>query len=166
MLYADASTSFPNDSEVGVVYGNKVEPDTGLPSQRLKARLDAALTLYNQGLIKRILVSGGIGSEGFDEAKVMAQYLRQSGVPDSKLLVDSQGNTSSQTSKNAIRLLSKETRVVAISQQFHISRCKLSLRNAGFTQVSGYYPDYYEPRDIYSTVREVPAWVKYWIKGL
>jgi vancomycin permeability regulator SanA len=68
------------DVDIAVVLGNKVELD-GQPSNRLKARLDKSVELYGTGYFKNIIVSGGIGKEGFDEAKVMKEYLVNKGIP-------------------------------------------------------------------------------------
>ncbi len=53
-------------SDVIVVFGNKVEL-SGVPSPRLEARLDRALSLYNAEQAPCVLVSGGVGKEGHDE---------------------------------------------------------------------------------------------------
>lgn len=54
--------------DVGIVLGNKVELD-GTPSQRLQGRLDKAAELYKDKYFQYIIVSGGTGKEGFDEAQ-------------------------------------------------------------------------------------------------
>ncbi|MDE1460970.1 YdcF family protein [Spartinivicinus poritis] len=164
-LYVDSIEEGEVQADYGIVYGNKVNPD-GTPSKRLKARLDASIALLERGQVRALVVSGGTGKEGFSEADVMQHYLLKSGIPNGAIIVDADGYTSSQTSKNAFGLVEKGSRVIAISQCYHLSRAKLSLRNAGFITVYGYCPDYYELRDIYSIVREVPAWLKYWFQGL
>jgi len=164
-LYIDSIEFQKINADYGIVYGNKVNEDGSL-SERLKARLDASLELFESKRISGLIVSGGIGKEGYDEADVMRQYLLVNGIPKNAIIVDSDGYTSSKTSQNAATLIDKNSKVVAISQRYHISRTKLSLRNAGFVDVYGYCPNYYEFRDIYSTIREVPAWLIYWLKGL
>ncbi|NLB41834.1 MAG: YdcF family protein, partial [Clostridiales bacterium] len=73
-------------SDVAVVLGNKVELD-GKPSKGLQGRLDRALELYNKEHFKYIIVSGGTGEEGFDEAIVMKNYLVENGVSDEAVLL-------------------------------------------------------------------------------
>lgn len=70
--------------DTAVVLGNKVEDD-GQPSERLKARLDRTLELYGEGYFALVIVSGGIGKEGFDEAKVMKSYLLANGIPEQNI---------------------------------------------------------------------------------
>ncbi len=150
--------------EFAVVLGNKVELN-GKPSPRLAARLDKSVELYEQGFCKQIIVSGGEGVEGYDEAVIMAEYLYRNGVPNSAVIKDSDGYNSHKTSVNA-KALSGDSSIIAVSQYFHLPRCKLSLRNAGFTRTYGTYPHYFEPRDIYSLFREIPGILKYKIKKL
>ncbi|MGB2926023.1 MAG: YdcF family protein [Limnothrix sp.] len=161
-LYIDGARSEIQQANFAIVYGNQVQPD-GVPSPRLQARLDKALQLFETGQVANVLVSGGVGKEGHDEAVVMAQYLQDAGVPKNRLVVDSQGNNSHLTAVNSAELLGTEKSVIAVSQLFHLSRAKLSLRNAGFESVGSAYPMFVEGRDIYSTFREIPAWLKYWV---
>ncbi|MDE1460968.1 YdcF family protein [Spartinivicinus sp. A2-2] len=97
----------------------------------------------------RAVVSSGMGKEGFSEIDVIQYYLLKSGIPNGAIIVDADGYTSSQTSKNTFGFVEKGSRVIAISQCYHLSRTKLSLRNSGFIVVYGYCPDYYELRGIY-----------------
>lgn len=164
-IYVDSHGKRDFVADVGIVYGNKVELN-GSPSSRLEARLLAALYLYKTNQIEKVLVSGGVGAEGYDEAKIMETYLVSNGIPSTDIQVDSKGNNTHLTALNAAAFLGQGVSVVAISQRYHLSRAKLSLRNAGFDLVYGFAPDFTELRDAYSYVREVPAWFKYWVKGL
>ncbi|HPJ16420.1 MAG TPA: YdcF family protein [Spirochaetota bacterium] len=83
-------------SDAAVVLGNKVEP-SGLPSPRLKSRLDKAISLYENGFVKYIIVSGGKGEEGYDEARVMHKYLLANNVPENSIIEDSEGMNSHMT---------------------------------------------------------------------
>ncbi len=164
LIYIDALSCSTKHADYAVVLGNKVELD-GKPSKRLKARLDRAVSLYNEGIADAVVVSGGAGKEGFDEAIVMAEYLLSRGIPNTSVLLDHNGYTTHATAVNTFDMLGEECSVIGVTQMFHISRTKLSLRNAGFVEVYGAYPSYFEIRDIYSSLREVPAWIKYWLKG-
>ena len=164
LLFSDSYQACKTKSDWAIVYGNKVYKNNKL-SNRLKARLDAALKLYKKKKISKILVSGGIDNN-LDEALIMYNYLIQKGINAKKLKRDSKGFNTSKTSQNAFRDLGRKTSVVAVTQQFHISRSILSLRNAGFNKVCGYFPNYFEYQSIYSILREIPAWIKYWLLGL
>lgn len=59
----------PNKADVAIVFGSKVET-SGLPSERLKARLDTAADQFKNGDAREIIVSGGTGDKGFPESEV------------------------------------------------------------------------------------------------
>ena len=83
------------NADAALVLGSKVELD-GTPSPRLRARLDRTLELFLAGNFPQIIVSGGIGKEGYDEAAVMRDYLIARGVPSDRIIVDSLGDTTRQ----------------------------------------------------------------------
>ncbi len=151
-----------HEADVAVVLGNTVNPD-GSPSHRLAARLDVAVDLYQRGLFKNVIVSGGLGREGFDEAAVMKGYLVKRGVPHDSIVVDSLGVTTAATARNTAVLAKTHrwSRVLVISQYFHIPRCRLALSQAGLAPVYAAHARYFELRDIYSTFREVIAYTAY-----
>ncbi|MBU8906222.1 YdcF family protein [Desertibacillus haloalkaliphilus] len=149
-------------TEVGVVLGNKVERD-GHPSERLQARLDKAIELYEDGYLDFIIVSGGLGVEGYDEAEVMEEYLVGHGVSGDSIFTDSNGYNTTMTAENARRIMGNlDVRsVTVITQYFHISRTKLAFEKQGFKEVRGAHAEIFEVRDFYSIVREFPAFYKY-----
>jgi vancomycin permeability regulator SanA len=134
--------------------------EDGTLSPRLTQRLACGLVLYRGGRVRQLLVSGGLGKEGFYEGTKMRDYLRAHGVPDSAIIVDNAGNTTQQTVRNTARLRAMQPirGVLVVSQFYHISRTKLLFRQAGFTAVSGASPNYFEWRDIYSLLREFVAY--------
>ncbi|WKB52367.1 YdcF family protein [Eleftheria terrae] len=152
---------FPAD--LIVVPGNTVAPD-GHPGPRLKARLDAALLLYRQGRAPRLLVSGGIGREGHDEAAAMARYLVAQGVPAAAIVQDNQGVNTAATARFTARYLQRHglTSALVASQYFHVARTRLALQKAGVPRIGSAHARYVEWRDAYSLAREVPAYLMYW----
>ncbi|MTI70529.1 MAG: YdcF family protein [Firmicutes bacterium] len=148
--------------DVGVVLGNKVEV-TGKPSKRLQSRLDRAVELYKKGYFKQVIVSGGIGKEGFDEAKVMKNYMVQSGVPEKSIILDNKGNNTFMTAENS-KLIMDEigfNSVMVISQYYHITRTKLAFEKVGIDKVYTAHAKIFEIRDLYSLTREFFAYYKY-----
>jgi vancomycin permeability regulator SanA len=149
-------------ADVAVVLGNEVMPD-GTPHPRLAARLDAALALYDSGVVKNVIVSGGIGLEGFDESAVMKRYLVGRGIPAARIVADSLGLTTAATARNAAAIMRRNrwSSAVVVSQYFHIPRCRLALRRAGIAPVYSAHARYFEPRDLYSIAREVVGYPAY-----
>jgi vancomycin permeability regulator SanA len=164
IIWLDGMDSGYQRSDYAVVLGNQVEI-SGQPSERLAARLGEAKELYRKRMVKKIIVSGGTGKEGYDEARVMRNYLVKHGVPSRKIIVDSKGVNTHSTAQNSKRWIGKKQSVIVVSQLYHLSRSKMAFHNAGFTNVGAAYPDFFEKRDIFASIREVLAWSLYWVAG-
>lgn len=141
-----------------LVPGNTVLP-TGQPAPRTQARLDKAVQLFQDGRAPFIMVSGGTGVEGQPEGSRMADYLIAQGVPASAIVVDDHGDNTEMTAQHCRQEGRQRgwSKVLVVSQFFHLTRCKLLLRQAGISSVTSAHADYFEWRDIYSTLREFPA---------
>ncbi|MDQ2793264.1 MAG: YdcF family protein [Bacteroidota bacterium] len=146
-------------ADVAVILGNKVNED-GTLSTRLKQRLECGLQLYRRGRTKQLMVSGGLGKEGFLEGDKMKLFLLEQGVPDSVIIVDNHGNNTLATVKNTLRLKDSLNfkSILVVSQYFHITRTKMLFRRQGFTNISSTSPRYFEARDIYALLREFAAY--------
>lgn len=127
-------------ADAAVVPGNQVFP-TGVPSPRLAARLEKALKLYNDGICPVIIVSGGIGKEGIDEAKAMASWLFQRGVPRSAVVIDSSGVNTAATARFASRWLGENngSSIIVVSQFFHLPRTMLAIKKQGIPSIGAAY---------------------------
>jgi vancomycin permeability regulator SanA len=130
-------------ADVAVVLGSKVQRD-GAPSSGLQRRLERALDLYRKGAVRAIFVSGGRGSEGFEEADVMRCILVRAGVPAEAIIVDRAGNNTRLTAVHAHQIMKARVwqSAVVISQYYHVPRAKLALRQEGVAQVSGAAAEY------------------------
>lgn len=154
-------------SDAAVILGSKVEL-TGRPSARLAARLDRGMELYKAGITKTLIVSGGTGEEGFDEAIIMRDYLLGLGVPPSAIIVDSMGFNTEQTAKNCATIMKSHNfkSVIVVTQYFHITRTRMALKANYIDHIHSAHARYFEIRDIYSTVRETVATPVYWLRAL
>ncbi|MCD9856560.1 YdcF family protein [Epilithonimonas sp. JDS] len=149
------------NADVTIVLGNKVNED-GTLSERLKARLDKSIELFNQKRVKIIIVSGGLGKEGFWEGKRMKEYLIENKIPTEKILVDNFGNDTEKTVENSMRMMDSLDfkSAISVSQYFHQTRTKKLFRKQGFENIESASPDYFELRDFYSIFREFVAYYK------
>ncbi len=161
-LVFDGVTDSAQESDVLVVLGNEVL-SSGEPSDRLAARLDKAIELYDKSLAPTIIVSGGFGVSGFDEAEVMANYLLANNVPADSIIRDNEGITTGATATNVAAIMEQRNwdSAIVVSQYYHISRSRLAHRRAGIDSVTTAHASYIEARDAYSLLREVPAYTKY-----
>jgi vancomycin permeability regulator SanA len=166
LIVADGLTDDIHAADVAIVPGNTVEKD-GRPSARLQARLDQTVALYRQGLFPDVIVSGGVGREGFDEAEVMKRYLVEKGVPEGHVHVDSGGATTYLTARNATRIMREHgwQSAMVVSQYFHVPRMRLALKRSGITPVFSAHAKYFELRDVYSIAREVVGYGAYLLRS-
>jgi vancomycin permeability regulator SanA len=166
LIVADGLTDDIHAADVAIVPGNTVEKD-GRPSARLSARLDQTIALYRQGLFRDVIVSGGVGSEGFDEAEVMKRYLVENGVPEGSIHVDSGGATTHLTARNASRMMRENgwQSAMVVSQYFHVPRMRLALERSGVTPLFSAHAQYFERRDVYSIAREVVGYGAYLLRA-
>jgi uncharacterized SAM-binding protein YcdF (DUF218 family) len=153
-------------SDVAVVLGNQVFP-SGRPSPRLAARLDEAVRVWRADLVTAIIVSGGVDSNGTDEAAAMRAYLIVNGVPEDAILVDPRGLTTWATARNSAAIMQsrKWRSAMVISQYFHIPRTRLAFRKFGIVDPRSAHPPFFEWRDVYSISREVIGYPTYWLRS-
>ena len=108
----------------------------GKPSPVLRARLDHALDLWNRHLASILILTGGTGlGDTTSEAAVGRTYARKRGVPDSSILVESEGRTTSESMRAVAGML--EVRglqsALLVSDPFHMLRLRILARRFGFT---------------------------------
>lgn len=166
LIVADGLSDDIHTADVAIVLGNTVESD-GRPSARLRGRLDKAVELYHGGLFRHVIVSGGTGVEGFNEAEVMKRYLVSQGVPEDHIIADGEGATTSLTARNAARVMKERgwQSALVISQYFHVPRTRLAVESYGVRPVYSAHAEYFELRDVYSIAREVIGYVAYLVRG-
>src|SRR6478672_6535200 len=109
---------------------------SGKPSPVLRARLDHALDLWNRHLASLMILTGGTGEgDTTSEAAVGRTYVRKHGVPDSAILVENAGRTTSESMRAVAGML--EVRglqsALLVSDPFHMLRLRILARRFGFT---------------------------------
>ena len=117
-----------------VIFGAAVRPD-GQPSSALRRRVEAAAR-YGATLDAPLFMpTGGVGRHGPSEAGVMAGLLRKSGVEAERIVLEETGVNTLGSVRACARLLrarGHRGRVYAASSAYHLLRCLLLLRLAGF----------------------------------
>lgn len=155
----DGLTDAGQKADLAVVFGNKVNED-GTLSPRLKARLDKSIELYQKKQVRNILVSGGLGKEGYWEGTEMKKYLIKNKIPPTSILVDNFGDNTEKTVLNTIKAADslKYSTVISVSQFYHQTRIKKLFREQHFKNIESSSPKYFEIRDLYSVFREFFAY--------
>jgi uncharacterized SAM-binding protein YcdF (DUF218 family) len=109
----------------------------GRPSPVLRARLDHAFALYQDSVAPLVVLTGGRGvGDTTSEAAVGRRYLRGLGVPDTALVLEPVGRTTSESVRGAAAVLADRRRVVLVSDPFHALRVRVVATRFGLTAVT------------------------------
>ena len=105
----------------------------GRPSPVLRARIDHAIELWEQQLAPRFIVTGGRGpGDTTTEAAVAKRYAMSKGVPESAILTESEGRSTSESLRNVAQMLRSEQKdVILVSDPFHMLRLSILARRFG-----------------------------------
>jgi uncharacterized SAM-binding protein YcdF (DUF218 family) len=110
----------------------------GHPSPVLRARLDHAFDLYQEGVAPVVITTGGAAFDpSFSEGGVGRDYLIHRGIPERNLIGETQG---ADTAQSAIRVaVIMRTNglhsCVAVSDAYHVFRIKRLLEHEGIGPV-------------------------------
>lgn len=97
-------------------------------------RIDAAVSLYRSGKVRKIIVSGDNGTDGYNETRAMREELERRGVPSRDIVNDHAGF---RTLDSVLRALSVfgQNEIVVVSQRFHVQRAIFIARAHGIDAV-------------------------------
>lgn len=162
------TTDYRRDADVVVVFGAQVHDD-GKPSTSLKDRMDTAIELYKDGLVHRVFVSGGVGDSGYNEALVMRDMAVKGGVPVGKVVVDSNGVSTTATVADTVPFFGGRgwQRIMAVSQFYHLPRIRLAYQRAGWDVLTVPAETSTPIKETpYLVLREVPAFWVYYLRAV
>jgi len=94
---------------------------SGAPSHSLEDRLETALELYDNGKVKRILVSGDHGTKTYDEVQAMHDWLVSRGVPTGDIALDHAGFRTLDSMARATPVFGVHDAIIC-TQRFHLYR--------------------------------------------
>ncbi|MBN3866986.1 YdcF family protein [Gluconobacter kondonii] len=148
-------SAVPERSEMAVIFGTAVTAK-GQPRPALRERLEEGLRLWRGGLVRTVMVSGAIESGNRrDEARIMANWLMERGVPEAAIIVDSHGNNTWLTALHVARLHPQGA--VVVTQWFHVLRAEWALERAGVSPVSGAAPSRFRLAELWYLFRDSVA---------
>ena len=106
----------------------------GRPSPVLRARLDHGIDLWNHGMGKVLVLTGGRGAgDTTSEADVGRSYARKHGVPDTAILLENKGRTTRESMLGVAALLESRgiKTAILVSDPFHMLRLSIIGRRFG-----------------------------------
>jgi len=142
---------------VAIVFGAGLRRD-GTPTQLLADRVATAVDLYQEGWVRKILLSGDNRTPSHNEPESMRQYALHLGVPNDDLVLDSAGTRSYDTCYRA-RYVFGVRQAILVTQDFHLPRVIYTCEGLGIRAV-GVSADRrrYQPLSyLFWSAREVPA---------
>jgi uncharacterized SAM-binding protein YcdF (DUF218 family) len=108
----------------------------GRPSPVLRARLDHGIELWRKNPTGLLVLTGGTGAgDTTSEAEVGRSYVRKQGVPDTMIVVENAGRTTSESMRAVAEIMRerRESTVVLVSDPFHMLRLWVIAKRLGLT---------------------------------
>jgi uncharacterized SAM-binding protein YcdF (DUF218 family) len=158
-------------ADVIVVLGAKVMHN-GAAGDSLRERTLKAATLYHQGIAPVVVCSGGQGrDEPASEAETAARILRDADVPASAIVLEDKSTSTRENARFTADICRVRgwTRVVVVSDPYHLWRARRDFAQVGLTAVTSPANDCKRSRQlplrIIWTAREVLAVVRDVVSG-
>ncbi len=121
-------------ADSAIVLGLALE--NGKPAPDLLARLDTARAYLEKYPEAHLILTGGNADEaGRTEAAVMRDLLADQGIPESRMILEDQAETTIENFHNIAGIVSKDEPAVMISSDYHMDRAVRNASEEGFTRV-------------------------------
>lgn len=117
-----------------VILGAGVKSD-GTPSLMLKERLDKGISLYENKISEKILISGDHRSRYYDEVNTMKNYCLNAGVESENIFMDHAGLSTYDSIYRAKEIFGAE-KIVIVTQKYHLYRAVYIAQSLGL-EVTG-----------------------------
>lgn len=144
----------------------------GRPSPVFAARLDHAVALWNAGLAKVFVVTGGkVPGDRTTEAAVARQYARDRDVPDAAILGEDEGRNTLESLRSVAAIMRERglTSALFVSDPTHMLRVLRIAQDLGIEAYGSPTPTSPVQRDqgrrIRSTAHELAALAIYFLVG-
>ena len=155
------------EKPVAIVLGAAVWPG-GAPSPTLRRRAEKAATLYLSGAVSGIVATGAIGRHPPSEARAIRAAVGELGVPESAVTLEETSTTTLENLAHARALLPAGTRVIIVSDMWHLPRAWLTARRLGLragtaaASLEGAHP----LRVLRAALREVAGFLWYLVRPM
>ena len=108
-----------NDIDCIVVLGAGIWGDK--PSPLLQDRLDTAISLYENNVSSKIIMTGDHGRKNYDEVNIMKDYTIKNGIKSEDIFMDHAGFSTYESIYRAKEIF-KAKKVVIVTQKYHLYR--------------------------------------------
>jgi uncharacterized SAM-binding protein YcdF (DUF218 family) len=151
--------------------------------QKAITRVDTAARLFQAGRAPLVFVSGAFLEGELSEAEVMAQELREQGVPDSAIVIESESLTTRENALFTARQLREHhiKKVLVVTSALHMPRAIAAFHKQGFDPIAApsppqivvpeqpgfsfWLPNWRALQASRSIVKEYAGMLIYWLRG-
>lgn len=127
-IYANSS-KLPA-TRAALVLGTTPRMADGSPNEFFTTRMQAAADLYNRGIVQRLLVSGAVENQWYNETRDMRRALEALGIPRHAIVEDQLGLRTFDSVARAQHIYGQDS-VIIVSQWFHLERALYIARQTG-----------------------------------
>jgi vancomycin permeability regulator SanA len=148
-------------TRIGIVFGAGIRKDGSL-TPMLVDRVEAAVALYKNGQVRKLLMSGDNSRADYDEVSAMGKYAAARGVPEADVTLDRAGFSTYESCYRA-RAIFGVTQAILVTQRYHLPRAVYTCRQLGIDAVGLGTPDWgvhplskmvpYAARELLSTIK-------------
>lgn len=161
-------SDYRRQADAAVVFGARAYAD-GRISTALEDRVRTACELYEAGLVRTLIFSGGPGDGDIYEAEAMQSFAVARGIPIEATRLDLAGVNTRATVENTVPLFVADNirSVLAVSHDYHLPRIKMAYQQHGIETYTVPAKQRYRlcAGPIYMA-REVAAWWWYYIEPI
>jgi len=158
----------PQGYSVAIVFGAGLHLD-GSPTPVLRDRVKAAVGLYDQGKVQKLLFSGDNRFVDYNEPGAMLEYALELGVPEEDIVLDYAGRRTYDTCYRA-KVIFKVDQAILVTQRFHLPRAiflcdQIGIDSQGvesdLREYSSYSLRYWNFREILATMSAMwDVWIQ------
>ena len=137
--YSEKDETRPADT--AIVLGASVYDNS--PSPVFRERIDHAVDLYNDGYVKTIIMTGGVGEGNIrSEADIAREYAEQQGIPEEAIFKEEDSTITAENLENAGQVMREQgfSTALVVSDPLHMKRAMLYAHDLGMTAYSSPTP--------------------------
>jgi SanA protein len=149
------------ENQVGLILGTSKYNRSGQSNEFFHNRIEAAVSLYNAGKIRHIIVSGDNRMMNYNEPRDMRRALVKKGVPENAITLDFAGFRTLDSVVRSKKVFG-QNKITIISQKFHNQRALFIAEYYGMDAIgfcaidppdASFYPTFF--REIFARFRAV-----------
>lgn len=128
-------------ADVAIVLGASTY--NGKVSPVYQERINHGITLYNEGYVEKLIVTGGIGQDNDrSDADTAKQYAISQGIPDTDILTEGTSTITQENLENSKAIMERNgyDTAIIVSDPLHMRRAMLLAKDAGITAYSSPTP--------------------------